>query len=81
MIALNRKSKCDRICENRALRTPDENSVFVIIRQIWVWSITRENLEAIAYIVSEKQDLEPSPLRYFRITRFQENERYFRGYV
>ena len=75
------KCICDRICENRALRTRGENCVFVIIRQIWVWSITRENLEAIACIVSEIRDLEPSPLRYFRFTRFQENERYFRGYV
>ena len=46
---------------------------FVIIRQIWVWSITRENLEAITCIVSEIRDLEPCPCVTFR---FRENERY-----
>ena len=46
-----------------------------------MWSITRENLEAIAFIVSEIQDLEPSLLRYFGFTRFRENERYCLGYA
>ena len=51
----------DWICKNRALHTRGENCIFVIIRQIWLWSITHEDLEVIAYIVSKIRDLEPSP--------------------
>ena len=72
---------CDRICENRALPTGNENCVFTINSARGVWSIVCKHLEAIACIVSEIQRLDHRPLRYFRCTRFLENGRYCGCYV